>query len=509
MGFQESNGHVYSLMNFAAPRPRNHHGGSEQAPITSNVSASFSDMEFEREGSASPRAITDEGSTSPVPSGGDSGAEGISEVPQPRKPGGKSGRPRTSQACDKCRERKTKCSGNRPVCVRCLNRGLLCEYSVRETRARSLVRTRPIPSPNPFQVNGSGRPTPAYHSRMGQSQTNAYDRSPRSYGALTSTSPLAPPSTSLPPLKSRSVPGNGYLNGLASHRGLIIPRTEHEDRYTSKKHYGSLGPESGLWDISSPQSQSSANSDFDHRRQAIIASYATESHQDKGLNYDYMAPDLTTEQALSTSAYTIQSDERNMLHPHLGNLSYHEFLTRVDDQFSIQSDGSIALLDTLQHGETSSAAPASSAASRYPSGIPDPYQYAKDPALLFRPDVYDGTAGYAAWGTGDTLSSPLQDAAPEFSTAGFSTAYASYSDRHLPPAMRARSGAPTSLLEHMSPPLGQRAGPAAEPTPYAGRDAFHGAPLYGLPDTPPEAAYTPPAPVPDPGARFGDYRFFR
>lgn len=108
MGFQKSNGHVYSLPSFAAPRPHNHHSGSEQAPITSNVSASLSDMEFEREGSASPRAVSDEGSTSPVPSGGDSGAEGISEVSQPRKPGGKSGRPRTSQACDKCRERKTK-----------------------------------------------------------------------------------------------------------------------------------------------------------------------------------------------------------------------------------------------------------------------------------------------------------------------------------------------------------------------------------------------------------------
>lgn len=210
---------------------------------------------------------------------------------------------------------RTQCSGNRPVCVRCLNRGLLCEYSVRETHARSVVRTRPIPSPNPFQVNGSGRPTPAYHSRLGQSQTNAYDRSPRSYGALTSTSPLVPPSASLPPLKSRSVPGNGHLNGLASHRGLVIPRTEHEDRYTSKKHSGSFGPELGLWEMSPPQSQSSASSDFDHRRQAIIAPYAAESHQDKGLNYDYMGPNLTTEQAISTSAYTIQSEERSMLHP--------------------------------------------------------------------------------------------------------------------------------------------------------------------------------------------------
>lgn len=407
---------------------------------------------------------------------------------------------------------RTQCSGNRPVCVRCLNRGLLCEYSVRETHARSVVRTRPIPSPNPFQVNGSGRPTPAYHSRLGQSQTNAYDRSPRSYGALTSTSPLVPPSASLPPLKWRSVPGNGHLNGLASHRGLVIPRTEHEDRYTSKKHSGSFGPELGLWEMSPPQSQSSASSDFDHRRQAIIAPYAAESHQDKGLNYDYMGPNLTTEQAISTSAYTIQSEERSMLHPQqssLDDLSYHDFLARVDDQFSIHSDRSIAQLETLQHGDNSSAASASSAASRYPSGIPDIYHYAKDPSLLFRPEAYDATAGYVAWGTSGSLPLPLHDAPPEFPTAGFSTAYAGYSDRHLPPAMRARACAPASPLEHMNPPPGQRAGPAVGHTPYAGGDAFHGAPLYGLPDAPPETALTPPAPVPDHGAQFGDYRFFK
>ena len=88
MGFQESNEHVYSLPSFAAPRPRGHHSGSKQAPITSNVSASLSDMEYEKKDSASPRAVTDDGSTSPVPSGGDSGAEGMSEAPQPRKPGG-------------------------------------------------------------------------------------------------------------------------------------------------------------------------------------------------------------------------------------------------------------------------------------------------------------------------------------------------------------------------------------------------------------------------------------
>ncbi|KAH6918460.1 hypothetical protein BKA70DRAFT_1554526 [Coprinopsis sp. MPI-PUGE-AT-0042] len=45
-------------------------------------------------------------------------------------------RPRTAQACDKCRERKTKCSGDHPACARCLTRGLICTYSTRNPRAR-------------------------------------------------------------------------------------------------------------------------------------------------------------------------------------------------------------------------------------------------------------------------------------------------------------------------------------------------------------------------------------
>ena len=72
-------------------------------------------------------------------------------------------RQRTAQACGKCRERKTKvcasysgiyvrgyrrylclqCSGHRPVCLRCTNRGLVCEYSSRETRLPTRSRFHP------------------------------------------------------------------------------------------------------------------------------------------------------------------------------------------------------------------------------------------------------------------------------------------------------------------------------------------------------------------------------
>ncbi|KAL5521804.1 hypothetical protein ACEPAF_2552 [Sanghuangporus sanghuang] len=36
---------------------------------------------------------------------------------------------RTGQACEKCRERKAKCSGSRPSCARCATRGLTCIYA--------------------------------------------------------------------------------------------------------------------------------------------------------------------------------------------------------------------------------------------------------------------------------------------------------------------------------------------------------------------------------------------
>lgn len=37
-------------------------------------------------------------------------------------------RARTSHACEPCRERKTKCDGERPSCRRCLHTGTSCHY---------------------------------------------------------------------------------------------------------------------------------------------------------------------------------------------------------------------------------------------------------------------------------------------------------------------------------------------------------------------------------------------
>jgi len=83
-----------------------------------------------------------------------------------------------------------KCSGHRPVCLRCSNRGLICEYAQRETRVRAIARTRqytavsPPASTGQFDHPSRDMPTPAIHSRMGGNQTNAFASSSRNFGPV-------------------------------------------------------------------------------------------------------------------------------------------------------------------------------------------------------------------------------------------------------------------------------------------------------------------------------------
>ncbi|KAJ7161484.1 hypothetical protein C8R43DRAFT_336293 [Mycena crocata] len=66
-------------------------------------------------------------------------------------------RQRTSQACDKCRDRKTKCSGDHPVCKRCTARGLICHYSGRErVRGPAKARLRNAMSSSSLDVRFAG-----------------------------------------------------------------------------------------------------------------------------------------------------------------------------------------------------------------------------------------------------------------------------------------------------------------------------------------------------------------
>jgi Fungal Zn(2)-Cys(6) binuclear cluster domain len=89
----------------------------------------------------------------PFPQGSDGATTFFYRSPTP------SSRQRTNQACEKCRDRKTKvcifhildyqneadiqlkCSGGRPTCTRCQTRGLVCEYAT-QNRVRGLARAR-------------------------------------------------------------------------------------------------------------------------------------------------------------------------------------------------------------------------------------------------------------------------------------------------------------------------------------------------------------------------------
>ncbi|GAC95813.1 C6 transcription factor [Pseudozyma hubeiensis SY62] len=52
---------------------------------------------------------------------------------------------RVSHACEHCRQRKAKCSGQQP-CQRCAKQGILCTYSKQERRSRPFMRPFDIPS---------------------------------------------------------------------------------------------------------------------------------------------------------------------------------------------------------------------------------------------------------------------------------------------------------------------------------------------------------------------------
>ncbi|KAI0938304.1 hypothetical protein AcV5_000011 [Taiwanofungus camphoratus] len=49
---------------------------------------------------------------------------------------------RTVKACNKCRERKAKCSGTQPTCSRCLSRGYICHYEADTKRSRGPALSR-------------------------------------------------------------------------------------------------------------------------------------------------------------------------------------------------------------------------------------------------------------------------------------------------------------------------------------------------------------------------------
>uniref|UniRef100_A0A0W0FVS4 Zn(2)-C6 fungal-type domain-containing protein n=2 Tax=Moniliophthora roreri TaxID=221103 RepID=A0A0W0FVS4_MONRR len=112
---------------------------------------------------------------------------------------------RTAQACEKCRTRKAKCSGEHPSCKRCITRGLICQYA-KEGRVRG--PNKPKPRPRIPTTPPPSNPTSMLHG-------DVYSGPPASM--------IAPSSTSLsasPPISSSSPSAHSDPSPPAS--GLVL-----------------------------------------------------------------------------------------------------------------------------------------------------------------------------------------------------------------------------------------------------------------------------------------------
>ncbi|KAF8219997.1 hypothetical protein L208DRAFT_784221 [Tricholoma matsutake] len=67
---------------------------------------------------------------------------------------------RTAQACEKCRTRKAKCSGEHPSCKRCILRNLTCEYA-KEGRVRGPNKPKLKIQPDHPSASSSSSTSPA------------------------------------------------------------------------------------------------------------------------------------------------------------------------------------------------------------------------------------------------------------------------------------------------------------------------------------------------------------
>ncbi|KIL65272.1 hypothetical protein M378DRAFT_10904 [Amanita muscaria Koide BX008] len=97
---------------------------------------------------------------------------------------------RTAQACEKCRTRKAKCSGEHPTCKRCQTRGLICEYA-KEGRVRgpNKLKSKAAASLEDQQQQQrnypSSRAHAADHGEMSQAMLNALrEQDPKSLSTL-------------------------------------------------------------------------------------------------------------------------------------------------------------------------------------------------------------------------------------------------------------------------------------------------------------------------------------
>ncbi|KXN85905.1 Xylanolytic transcriptional activator xlnR [Leucoagaricus sp. SymC.cos] len=147
---------------------------------------------------------------------------------------------RTAQACEKCRTRKAKCSGEHPSCKRCINRGLVCEYA-KEGRVRgpnkaksgvgvSTSSLKQVNAPVNADIEQNERTSSATSSISSSEQTGASsfvgDRRP------TRDTPVTPISAQE---RSPSSPSLTSLDTLSLHsppRLSFTPLSQHQSPHT-------------------------------------------------------------------------------------------------------------------------------------------------------------------------------------------------------------------------------------------------------------------------------------
>ncbi|KAK0200106.1 hypothetical protein DFS33DRAFT_1278493 [Desarmillaria ectypa] len=151
---------------------------------------------------------------------------------------------RTAQACEKCRTRKAKCSGEHPSCKRCLTRGLICRYA-QEGRVRGPNK------PKKPAVSSEGASPPSSQNQSSRQRRPGSSGSPStSHAAMetssgqstsTITTEVHPVTVATPPYRthnrrpslslstnrsSRPRPPNLELDTMSSPIGMPIDRNE-------------------------------------------------------------------------------------------------------------------------------------------------------------------------------------------------------------------------------------------------------------------------------------------
>ncbi|RDX45011.1 hypothetical protein OH76DRAFT_1457770 [Lentinus brumalis] len=145
---------------------------------------------------------------------------------------------RTAQACEKCRIRKAKCTGETP-CSRCLSRGLQCEYAperkMRGPNKNKRVEASPKPDKaKPRQRKDTATSEPCDSSSDGHASDNSSPPACASRSSSTHSSPAPPPPRLIAPLESRGRPraatlGLGAIGRLESfHNSAAGPSRGHQ-----------------------------------------------------------------------------------------------------------------------------------------------------------------------------------------------------------------------------------------------------------------------------------------